>query len=418
LTVALCATSLFARDALYLELSAHGDRLDLGLADFGTQRAKVEEAQLARQIRDVAQQDLLFPRIFNIVEGGAAPVKNEVPFESWRELGCDVLVTGKVNTGWFRSNQFEFTGVLYDVVSMNVILQKKYSADVTDYRRVAHEWADEIVGYFLGTKGISRSKIAFVNDSTGKKEVYCIDYDGANLRRLTSDRSTALFPKLSPDGNSIVFMSYRDGTPKLYLMSSEGGQRRVLCGYDGLNSSAAFAPDGQSLVATLSLGRDPNLYLVDLNGKIIRPLTRSFAVDTAPSFAPDGTHVAFTSDRPGYPQVYSMDINGANLKVMTFGGQCDSPAWSPIGDVIAFTMSEFGGRYDIYLVDVASGYQKRLTWGEGNNENPAWSPDGRYIVFTSTRRGRSELFVMGADGSNPRPLADIPGRSFTPSWGL
>ncbi len=80
-------------------------------------------------------------------------------------------------------------------------------------------------------------------------------------------------------------------------------------------------------------------------------------------------------------------------------------------------MSEFSGRFDIYTIEVGTGQQRRLTWGEGDNENPSFSPDGRYIVFTSTRRGWPELWIMGADGSNPQALAKIPGRSFTPHWG-
>ena len=97
-------------------------------------------------------------------------------------------------------------------------------------------------------------------------------------------------------------------------------------------------------------------------------------------------------------------------------GWCDSPAWSPQGHLIAFTMSERGKNFDIYTVEVGTGRLARLTYGEGDNENAAWSPDGRWLVFTSSRRGKPELYLMGADGSLPRPLGDLPGRSFTPNW--
>ena len=75
-----------------------------------------------------------------------------------------------------------------------------------------------------------------------------------------------------------------------------------------------------------------------------------------------------------------------------------------------------GGEWLIYTVEVATGRVERLTYGEGDNENAAWSPDGRWLVFTSTRRGKPELFIMGADGSLPRPVGALPGRSFTPDW--
>ncbi|MDD5102453.1 MAG: hypothetical protein PHH62_05675, partial [Endomicrobiaceae bacterium] len=58
----------------------------------------------------------------------------------------------------------------------------------------------------------------------------------------------------------------------------------------------------------------------------------------------------------------------------------------------------------------------RLTEEQGNNENPCWSQDGRFIVFSSTHSGKSEIYIMGLDGSGIRKLADIPESSFTPSW--
>jgi TolB protein len=404
-----------ARDALYLELTAQGQRLDLGLAEFSTSRSKVEEAALAREMREVVKSDLLFPRIFNMVEGGVPPVRRRITFESWKDLGADALVTGYVDTGWF--GRFAFYGALYDVASGEVILEKKYTAPLGEQRRIAHEWADEIVRHFLGHRGIAQSRVVFVNDASGKKEVCVVDYDGHNFRRLTNDRSIALLPKFSPDGKKIAYTTYKDGSPHVYLMSADGQERRPLCAYPGLNSAAAWLPDGRSLAVTLSLHGSPNLYLVDLEGKVLRALTNSRSADTAPTLSPDGLRLAFTSDRPGYPQIYSMDVNGANLRRLSEGGQCDSPAWSPQGDLIAFTVSQFRGNYDIHVIEVATGAERRLTWGEGDNENPSWSPDGRYIVFTSTRRRRPELWIMGSDGSNPRLLGEIPGGSFTPHWG-
>jgi TolB protein len=402
------------RDALYLELSGRGQRLNLGLAEFSAVK-RGEGAEPADAMREVVKSDLLFPRIFNIIEGGEPPRGRKVPFESWAERRADVLVSGTYNPG--KYGRFEFVGLLHDVAARQIILEKKYMAEFGQERRVAHQWADEVVRHFLGQSGVAQTSIYFVNDATGKKEICAVDYDGQNFRRLTNDRSISLLPKVSPDGQWIAYVSYRDGVPNLYLLSTDGTRRKLLCRYEGLNSAAAWLPDGRSLVATLSMGRDPNLYLVDTQGEVIRALTNSRSVDTAPTLSPDGRHLAFTSDRVGYPQIFTMDLNGANLRRMTRSGECDSPAWSPQGNLVAFAMSEFGGQFDIYTMEVGSGSLQRLTYGTGSNENPSWSPDGRYIAFTTTRRGRSELWVMGVDGSNPQPVGQIPGNSVSPHWG-
>jgi TolB protein len=69
-------------------------------------------------------------------------------------------------------------------------------------------------------------------------------------------------------------------------------------------------------------------------------------------------------------------------------------------------------------MDVGTREEKRLTQGDGANENPAWSPDGNFILFTRRIGRKSELYVMGADGSAPHALlSGLLGRSFTPDWG-
>lgn len=414
--ILLCGVCrVWAKDALYLELSAHGQRLNLGLAEFSSHRINPEEARLARSMRDVVKGDLLFPGIFNIIEGGVPPIYRKISFESWAMQKADILITAYVSLG--MSGRFEFTGMLHDVSSQKLILEKRYVNEVGRERESAHAFADEIVKYFLGTPGVAHSKIYFINNITGKKEVCVVDYDGAGFRRLTNDKSISLLPKVSPDGKSLLYISYRGGNTHLNVMDTDGLQRRVLCQFEGLNGAAMWMPDGRSVIATLSYAGDPNLYQVDLSGRVMKALTNSFSVDTAPYPSPDGLHLAFTSDRPGYPQIYTMDTSGANLKRITSNGECDSASWSPQGNLIAFSKSEFQGNFDIYTIDIGSGVTQRLTFGTGNNENPSWSPDGRYLVFTSTRRGKSELWIMGFDGSNPQPLGNIPGQSFTPHWG-
>jgi TolB protein len=402
-----------AETPLFLELSAKGQKVDLGLAEFSVKDG--DFVVQARQVRDVLKSDLAFPKTFNLLEGGGGSEKVKGTLSAWSSLGADVLVTGVVEKSLGRA---QFTGVLRDVSSGDVLLQKKYALEDGNERSTAHAFADEIVKYFTGHSGVAGSRIVFVNDATGKKEVCMVDYDGQGFRRLTDDRSIALFPKPSPDGKWIAFTSFKEGWPTLRLLNVESKLQRSLCRFEGLNSSCAWLPDGQSLVATLSLGKDPSLYQVDLAGKILRVVTNNAAAaDTAPCPSPDGLQLTFTSDRPGRPQIYLVNASGANLRRLTqTQNWCDSPVWSPQGNAIAFTMSERGKNFDIYTIEPVTGRVDRLTYGEGDNENAAWSPDGRWIAFTSTRRGRPELFVMGADGSNPRPVGDIPGRSFTPFW--
>ncbi|MBL0058616.1 MAG: PD40 domain-containing protein [Elusimicrobia bacterium] len=401
-----------AADSLYLELSATGEKTDLGLAAVLADRSVPESDGLAGEIFKTLKSDLQFAGSFTLIEGGPAE-RTLQSASAWSRLGADVVAAGSVEKGLF--GRVQFSAELRDTNTGRTVLSKKFLLD-EGARRAAHRWADEIVRHFTGQSGIAASRIVFVNDATGKKEVCVVDADGTNFRRLTDDKSIALFPKLSPDGGFIIFTTFREGRPAIYRMRSDGREKVVLCRGEGLNSAAAWMPDGKSIVATLSQDRVPNLYQVDLDGRILQELTNSAAADTAPTVSPDGLRIAFTSDRPGPPQIYAMDATGANIRRLTTGPQADSPHWSPLGHLLVFTQLE-KKFFDLWTLEVATGKLSRLTYGEGENENPCWSPDGRHIVFTSTRGGRPELWVMGADGSNPRLLGQIPGRSFTPHWG-
>lgn len=403
-----------AADSLYLELSARGEKTDLGLGTLQGDRSVIPSSEGFFQ---TLKNDLETTGLFHLIEGGPS-VGTPKSAAEWSRLGADVVSIGKVEKALF--GRVQFTGDLLDANTGRTVFSKKFLMDEGP-RRVAHRWADEIVRYFTGQAGIATSRIVFVNDATGKKEVCVVDADGANFQRLTNDRSIALFPKLSPDGEWIIFTSFRGGRPSIDRMRSDGRDRTTLCQFDGLNSAAAWMPDGKSIVATLSDGRSPNLYQVDLDGHLIQTLTNSPAVDTAPTVSPDGLRLAFTSDRPGSPQIYFMDASGANIRRAVSGPLADSPHWSPLGHLIVFTQLE-KKFFDLWTLEVATGRLSRLTFGEGDNENASWSPDGRHIVFSSTRGGRPDLWVMGADGSNPRRLLEkgttVPGRSFTPHWGL
>ena len=89
-------------------------------------------------------------------------------------------------------------------------------------------------------------------------------------------------------------------------------------------------------------------------------------------------------------------------------------SWSPRGDRLAY-VSRIEGRFDVLVLDLATGAVTRLTHGEGSNEDPRWSPDGRHLVFASSRSGTYEIYTMAADGSAVRRLTRGE-HGYTPDW--
>jgi hypothetical protein len=137
--------------------------------------------------------------------------------------------------------------------------------------------------------------------------------------------------------------------------------------------------------------------------------------------------IAFASDRTGQPQIYLINVVGGDLLQLTDlpDGACQ-PAWSPDGMSLAFTTPCTSNREEyvgssIFVTQVgadgdATTPMPLILSLSGGSYDPAWSPDGSKIAFTSQRTGRSQIFVVGADGSNPVNLNNDLAFNWTPTW--
>lgn len=366
---------------------------------------KGDDALLAKSLRDIVRSDLMLSRRFDVQDEatGAAPAANAV----WRlksSVGKDAdKITAQVR--------------LENGTGGEAVFERYYKQDAAWLRPLAHRISDDVVKAATGRDGIARTRIAFINNQTGHKELYVMDYDGDSPKRLTDDKSIDLLPRFSPHGRRLAYTSYKDGNPDLFMLDLDTGRGITVSDEQGLNIAGGFSPDGTKLLMTLSRGRSPNLYMKDLTSGSVEHLTHHFGADSTPTFSPDGRQVAFVSDRSGNPQIYLLDLATKQARRLTNLNWCDSPSWSPTGEWIAFAgRANRRDKMDVFLVDITGSQIRQLTHGEGSNEDPTWSPDGRLLAFSSTRDGRRQIYVMDADGSAPRRIADIPGSSSTPSW--
>ena len=140
-------------------------------------------------------------------------------------------------------------GWLYDVknAASPQVLGKQYRDTATPEhaRVIAHRFADEIIFRLGGgIQGIAESKIVFVSNRSGHKEIWEMDYDGANQHQVTHLDSISLSPRISPDGSRIAFTSYAKGDVDLLMYSLDLGRLVSFPRFGGTNISPALAPDG------------------------------------------------------------------------------------------------------------------------------------------------------------------------------
>jgi TolB protein len=393
-------------------------KIKIGLPPFvldsGAQQVAIANA--GAEFAQVLRSDLDFTGLFEIYPSPPANVRvapgEFVPLKEWIPLDVQAALQGKCRG---LGSDFIFECALYDVESGTRIVGKSYKGTSRDVRRIAHVFADEIVLRYTGRRGVGHSSIAYINGKSGTKEIHVMDYDGKNSYQLTYDRSIALSPEWSPDGNQIIFTSYRDHNPDVYIIDLLARTSKRVSGYIGLNTTPSYSPDGKTVALTLSKDGNPELYLLTLKGGSLTRLTKNSGVDTSPTWSPNGREIAFVSDRSGSPQIYIVDREGVNLRRLTFSGSYNtSPTWSPQGDKLAY-VSMLGGRGEIFTISPTGAEARRLTY-DGGNEDPVWSPDGRYLAFSGKRNGKRNIYLMRADGTGIKQITSGGGDNMSPAW--
>jgi TolB protein len=167
-----------------------------------------------------------------------------------------------------------------------------------------------------------------------------------------------------------------------------------------------------------SMYGNPELFVTDASGGRPKRITYSTGASTSPSWNPKtGQQVAFVSDRGGIPQLYTMNADGSSQTKVDLPdmGYVIDPAWSPNGELLAFSWRRPDGNYDLYVMEIATRQLVELTRDAGRNERPSWAPDGRHLVFESTRTGTRQIWSMLADGTAARQLT-TQGQNESPNW--
>ena len=406
-------------DVLLNVFASGAKKLNIAIPDF-TLVSGADPQGLAKQLPEVVGKDLTFSALFSVVSGvPALPVNNPAALrEAWSNFASAGAHAGVLGLLALAGDRAQVEMRLHDLTSpeQRLIASKKFEMPLAQARRLAHKIADDVVFQFTGQPGVADTKIAYLNSTSGNKEVYMMDYDAAGSTRLTANQSINLSPSWSPDLRSIAFTSYAgSGYPYVYrLFPFERRPQQLLAGHLGINSSPSWSPDGKLLALTLSKDGNPEIYVLTVATGALRRLTTWSGIDTEPTWSPSGREIAFISDRSGTPQVYVMDAEGANVRRLTHSGYTTQPRWSPKGDAIAFTSRE--GNFDIWAVSPDASGLRRLTAGPGDNESASWAPDGRHLVFQSSRLGRVQLFTMLVDGSEQQQLSRGSGESTSGAW--
>jgi TolB protein len=434
LAAALAPLALPARaqDNIFTGTNSGASSIRIAVADFKPLSADAQTGAFRQTFDATLYADLASAGIFDIVSKSlmpsgspGTPAEVQLPAYANAPANASFVAFGSVNVA---GGKLVVNGFLFDAKNVQYpqVLAKQYNEDASDdsARQIAHRFADEIILRLGGgTPGIAETKIVYVKKEGADKDIWMMDYDGANQHQITHLGTDVMSPRIAPDNSRVAFASLGKYGFQLKMYSLLLGRYVNFPGGSGSGASPAWAPNGNEIAYSAAPSGAFDIWIADSNGNLARRVTSFRGGNISPTYNPrTGDQIAFISGRTGLPQLYIMNADGSGVSQMTDGGYASSPSWSPNGQFIAFAWDrKYGpgapGGQDIYIMEVATKKWWQLTHDGGRCDFPTWSPDGRHIAYANSADGRAEhmrVFTMLSDGSQRRPLTG-PGADM-PNW--
>lgn len=374
------------------------------------------------------------PTIHVVVQGGqkkSLSLEKIVASDKLGQQFKSVLTNDLNRSGWFKLGSQGIVSVTGSVgglaETLNVAWPSKAfawnrSMSETTMRKHAHELSDAIVTHIMGEKGFAQTRIAVVHRPNARQaDLYIMDYDGANLKRLTRDQAPIIGPRWSADGKYLYFTSYKDDAPAVYCAEVNSGRVIKLAHFKGLNTGAVPNPvNPNQLALILSHQGNPELYVMDIQTKALKRMTRTkFASEASPAWSPDGRQIVYVSDVSRTPQLYIVNVATAASRRLTYkGSENVTPDWNAKNQIVFATRR--GAPYRIGLIDANKGEAsfRYLTPLNDQYESPSWAVNGRHIVTSRTQGRASTIWILDSheDGDKPYRLFSGQGNWGNPAW--
>lgn len=294
----------------------------------------------------------------------------------------------------------------------------------------------------------NRSRIVYAKTFDrlgGEFDLYTMKPDGSDQQQLTSEPGLEISPEWSPDGKTLAFASTRDSRQpnncvrgnverncnyEIYTIQADGTNLRRITDLTSLDRDPSWSPDGKRLAWTTTPfpSYKAELAIIDVDGSNMQILTDDPGYHEAhPEWSPDGTQIVWTRFDGQRYDLYTIQMDDYAIKqVMIDHSIVDdvgnaNATWSPDGNYLAWIvmsgdpkspatslgiMNADGTNQQVFNVNPAMSY----------GYVPSWSPDGQHLVYIHQADGSYSMYKVNRDGTNVTQLSDGQAYYSVPAW--
>ncbi len=239
--------------------------------------------------------------------------------------------------------------------------------------------------------------IIFESNRDGHWQIYIMDIDGKNQRRLIRSAYNDRRPTWNPYGNMIMFESDRNGISDLFTYDLDTDVlKKVPIPLKGNKSFAQFAPNGKELIFDYKVGDNNfNIYMISLSGKRLKTIVNNAYANMYPRFSPTGDAILYFSRKHTKgedDEIYVRNMyNRDEARLTRWPTHNFCASFSNSGSKIAYVTSMEDGKPEIYIMNKDGKGQRRITFNDETDTLPNWSPQDFNLLITATRGGSYQI---------------------------
>jgi TolB protein len=239
--------------------------------------------------------------------------------------------------------------------------------------------------------------IVFESNRDGHWQIYSMDIDGKNQRRVINSVSNDRRPTWHPYQNMILFESDRNGVSDLFTFDLDTKElTKVPIPLKGNKSFAQFAPNGKELIFNYKITDDNyNIYMISNNGKRLKTIVNNAYANMYPRFSPSGDAIVYFSSKHTKGQddeIYVRNMYNRDEVRLTRSPTHDfCPSISNSGSKIVYVTSMEDGKPEIFIMNKDGKSQRRITFNDETDTLPNWSPQDFNLLITGFRNGSFQI---------------------------